>query len=140
MQSLLDLFNKSMDDIFVEWESFNITEVKEDLDLNLSNLIRFQGYLQTKLAKNSTPVSKKTRDTIGSTSNRKQFRTVDNHHLTPQLKRNLRIILLNLKLQQEFQCLLLQRIMKQQIIHLLDSPPTVPLPPPPPKLPHQTLY
>ena len=138
---MLDLFNKSMDDIFVEWESFNITEVKEDLDLNLSNLIRFQGYLQTKLAKNSTPVSKKTRDTIGSTSNRKQFRTVDNHHLTPQLKReNLRIILLNLKLQQEFQCLLLQRIMKQQIIHLLDSPPTVPLPPPPPKLPHQTLY
>lgn len=59
MQSLLDLFNKSMDDIFVEWESFNITEVKEDLDLNLSNLIRFQGYLQTKLAKNSTPVSKR---------------------------------------------------------------------------------
>lgn len=87
LQSLLDLFNKSMDDIFVEWESFNITEVKEDLDLNLSNLIRFQGYLQTKLAKNSTPVSKKTRDTIGSTSNRKQFRTVDNHHLTPQLKK-----------------------------------------------------
>ena len=87
LQSLLDLFNKSMDDIFVEWESFNITEVKEDLELNLNNLIRFQGYLQSKLAKNSTPISKKSRDTIGSTSNRKQFRTVDNHHLTPQLKK-----------------------------------------------------
>ena len=64
IQWLSETYEKSIEDLFLEWESFNVTEVQQDLDLNLDSLNQLQSYLQTKLSKNQTPSFKKIKDGI----------------------------------------------------------------------------
>lgn len=68
LDSLKAIFNLSTDDLFVHWETFNVTKVQEDLDLNTENLDRLQQYVQEILSSSSkaTPSVKKARDITSS--------------------------------------------------------------------------
>lgn len=68
LDSLKAIFNLSTDDLFVHWETFNVTKVQDDLDLNLVNLDRLQQYIQESLTSSSkaTPAVKKARDITSS--------------------------------------------------------------------------
>ncbi|KAI5958078.1 irc3 [Candida theae] len=58
LSSLTQIFNIDLDDLFLEWESYNVAEVQQDLELNMATLIQFHEYLQKKLANNKlTPKS-----------------------------------------------------------------------------------
>lgn len=99
IQWLSETYEKSIEDLFLEWESFNVAEVQEDLDLNLNSLNQLQVYLQTKLSKNQTPSFKKIKDNnfgsgagAGTISTKKLKRTNDlssGGHIpsTPYLKK-----------------------------------------------------
>lgn len=74
------IFNLNIDEIFVRWETYNINEVENDLELNLTNLEQFQTYLQKELAlqaTKSTPAIKKARDIAGSTIKRKPLKPLN---------------------------------------------------------------
>ncbi|RCK56256.1 DNA polymerase alpha subunit B [Candida viswanathii] len=62
LQWLAQTYEKSMEDLFLEWESFNVAEVQQDLDLNIDTLNQLQAYLQIKLSRNQTPGLKKIKD------------------------------------------------------------------------------
>lgn len=63
---LQQLFKVSSDELFVEWESFNVTKVQDNLELNLENLERFHEYMQSNLVSSaSTPSLKKSSDFSG---------------------------------------------------------------------------
>lgn len=94
IQWLSDTYEKSIEDLFLEWESFNVTEVQQDLDLNLDSLNQLQSYLQTKLSKNQTPSFKKIKDGITLGGSNKKLKRNNNElssggHIpsTPYLKR-----------------------------------------------------
>lgn len=58
LSSLIQIFNVDLEDLFLEWESYNVAEVQQDLELNMTTLIQFHEYLQKKLANNKlTPKS-----------------------------------------------------------------------------------
>jgi len=59
------IFNLSTDDIYVNWESFNVTKVQTDLDLTVENLDKFQEYLQEIISK-STPSVKREKNITSS--------------------------------------------------------------------------
>lgn len=65
------IFNVSTDDLFVEWETFNVTIVQDNLDLTVSNLDRFQVYLQSNITTKATPSLKRSRDLNSSAIKRK---------------------------------------------------------------------
>ena len=46
LKSLIQIFNVDLDDLFLEWESYNVAEVQQDLELNMSTLTQFHEYLQ----------------------------------------------------------------------------------------------
>lgn len=74
LATLMQIFNLTTEDLFVHWESFNVTKVQDDLDLTLLNLDLFQEYLQTTLANASskaTPSLRKVKDLQSSTMRRK---------------------------------------------------------------------
>lgn len=62
LSTLRDIFNLTTDDIYVHWETFNVNEIKDDLDLTVQNLDKFQSYLQESLSSTvakQTPTGKK---------------------------------------------------------------------------------
>lgn len=74
LSTLMQIFNLSSEDLFVHWESFNVTKVQDDLDLTLNNLDLFQEHLQQTLANASskvTPSLRKAKDLQSSTMRRK---------------------------------------------------------------------
>lgn len=64
INTLKQIFQLSTDDIFVRWETYNVNEVQNDLDLNTVNLEGFQEYLQKDLSNQTraTPSIKKAKD------------------------------------------------------------------------------
>lgn len=74
LSTLMQIFNLSSEDLFVHWESFNVTKVQNDLDLTLPNLDLFQEHLQSTLVNASskaTPSIWKVKDLQSSTMRRK---------------------------------------------------------------------
>ncbi|CAK7896493.1 DNA polymerase alpha subunit B [[Candida] anglica] len=51
LDSLLQIFNIEVDELFVHWETYNVTKAQEDLELSVSNLERLQEYIQESLAR-----------------------------------------------------------------------------------------
>ncbi|KAI3405858.2 GPI8 [Candida oxycetoniae] len=94
LHTLTQIFNLDVEELYLEWESFNVAEVQDDLELNMSNLIKFHEFLQKKLSNSRfTPNLKKTIKEVGS-SVRKPLVTknlnsgsYDSSPGTPQLKR-----------------------------------------------------
>lgn len=80
LSTFKQIFNLNTDDLFINWETFNVTKVKQDLELNLTNLDRFQEYLQ-EIITVKTPQIKREKNLVSS-STRKQF-----NPLTPNKKR-----------------------------------------------------
>lgn len=86
IEELQSTFNCSVEDVFVQWEAYNVTEALDDLELNITNLSRLGQFMQTSLssksAKNATPARKI-----------KDSRVTRNHHAssplvaTPALKK-----------------------------------------------------
>ncbi|KAK6462345.1 DNA polymerase alpha-primase complex B subunit [Scheffersomyces coipomensis] len=63
LESLIKIFNSSPDDLYISWESYNVTEVQQDLDLTVPNIDKFQEYLQSTLESSKpTPSLKRTKD------------------------------------------------------------------------------
>ena len=60
LRTLKDIFNLNEDDLFVQWETFNVNKVQENLELSAINLDRFQEYLQKLLSNNSTKLTPST--------------------------------------------------------------------------------
>ncbi|CAK9435553.1 uncharacterized protein LODBEIA_P02800 [Lodderomyces beijingensis] len=94
LQSLIQIFHTDLEDLYLEWESFNVAEVGEDLELNIGNLIKFHEYLQKRLSNNkSTPTNlKKTfNKEVGSSRKPLINKNVNSDHnrspSTPQLKK-----------------------------------------------------
>lgn len=86
---LKQIYNLNTDDLFINWESFNVTKAKEDLELNLINLDRFQEYLKDSIS-SKTPQVK--REKVVLNSSRKpltntNFSVTNNIPATPNLKR-----------------------------------------------------
>lgn len=71
LATLKQIFNVSTDDLYVEWETFNVTKVQDNLDLTVTNLDRFQEYLQTTITSKATPSLKRSRDLNSSAIKRK---------------------------------------------------------------------
>ncbi|KAI5958390.1 POL12 [Candida margitis] len=78
LNSLTQIFNVELEDLFLEWESYNVAEVQQDLELNMTTLIQFHEYLQKKLTNNK--LTPKNAHTVKDTSGRKPLskRTVNN--------------------------------------------------------------
>ncbi|RLV92656.1 DNA polymerase alpha subunit B [Spathaspora sp. JA1] len=83
LKNLSELYNFPIDELYLQWESFNVAEVQEDLELNLENLGKFHQFLQTKLSK-STPVS-----IVNTHSNSRKplMRKQINNPSTPNIKK-----------------------------------------------------
>lgn len=67
--TLKDLFHLSNEDVYIQWESFVVTQGDGDMELSAVNIERFQQYLQDSLAQSHakrTPAIKKVRDLAGS--------------------------------------------------------------------------
>ncbi|WPK25240.1 hypothetical protein PUMCH_002546 [Australozyma saopauloensis] len=88
-----DLFNLTNNDVYVQWESFVVTQGDGDMDLSAPNLDRFQHHLQSSLTyahNKRTPALKKVRDLAGNKRKAQGFdfssspQTVDP---SPRLKR-----------------------------------------------------
>lgn len=58
LQSLLDIFNTSVEDLYIKWEQY-VNRVGEDVEVSASSLDAFQTHLQSAIAK-QTPQVKKT--------------------------------------------------------------------------------
>lgn len=71
LRTLKDIFNLNEDDLFVQWETFNVNKVQENLELNAINLDRFQEYLQKLLSNSSTKLTPSTNKEHGSGIKRK---------------------------------------------------------------------
>ncbi|KAG2732551.1 hypothetical protein G9P44_004968 [Scheffersomyces stipitis] len=70
--TLMSLYQLSSDDLYIKWESFNVAEVQENLDLTIENIDRFQKYLQSSLSTSrATPTAKRARDIQGSNIKKK---------------------------------------------------------------------
>ncbi|KAK6201440.1 DNA polymerase alpha-primase complex B subunit [Scheffersomyces amazonensis] len=70
LESLITIFNVSPEDLFISWESYNVTGVQQDLDLTIPNLNKFQEYLQSSLESSKpTPGIKRVRDIQGNNNN-----------------------------------------------------------------------
>ena len=97
LSELQQIFNVSSDELFVEWESFNVTKVQDNLELNLENLERFHEHMQSNLvntASNATPSLKKIKDfngrmkpVIRSTNGLTDSSPLSANPVTPKLKR-----------------------------------------------------
>ncbi|CUM63993.1 uncharacterized protein PRCAT00001581001 [Priceomyces carsonii] len=88
LMTLKEIFNINTDDLFVNWETFNVSKVQEDLELNSINLDRFQEYLQSILANKTTPSSRKAREIQPSAMKRKLLmKSSPNVPSTPHTKR-----------------------------------------------------
>ena len=64
-----ELFNLSNDDVYIQWESFVVTQGNGDMDLSTTNIERFQRHLHSVLASSQTrrtPAVKKIRDLAGA--------------------------------------------------------------------------
>lgn len=88
-----DLFNLSNEDVYIQWESFVVTQGDGEMELCDANIDRFHQYLQGSLANNHakrTPALKKVRDLASSKRKAADFdfssspKTID---LSPRLKR-----------------------------------------------------
>lgn len=49
LNSLIEIFSVTEDDLHIHWETFNVTKAQEDLDLTVGNLERLQDYIQAQL-------------------------------------------------------------------------------------------
>ncbi|KAG7195320.1 DNA-directed DNA polymerase alpha subunit pol12 [Scheffersomyces spartinae] len=62
IEELKSTFNCSVEDVFVQWEAYNVTEAFDDLELNIGNLSRLAQFMQTSLSskniKTTTPARK----------------------------------------------------------------------------------
>lgn len=88
-----ELFNLSNDDVYIQWESFVVTQGDGEMELCSSNIERFHQHLQGSLANShvkKTPALKKVRDLAASKRKAADFdfssspKTTD---LSPRLKR-----------------------------------------------------
>ncbi|KAI5960587.1 POL12 [Candida pseudojiufengensis] len=86
--SLTKIFQNELEDLYIEWESFNFAE-NEDYKLQMVNLTKFHDYLQKKLTNNKfTPNISKTKD-INSGRKPLSKRSINNENTpsTPQIKK-----------------------------------------------------
>ncbi|KAI5951951.1 POL12 [Candida jiufengensis] len=87
--SLTQIFHNDLEDLYIEWESFNFAE-GEDLELQMTNLIKFHDYLQNKLTNNKfTPSSNKVNKDTNSGRKPLSKRSMNNENTpsTPQIKK-----------------------------------------------------
>lgn len=92
LHSLTEIFHVDAEELYLEWESFNVAEVEDDLDLNLANLLKFHEFLQKKLTNNKlTPSLKKTSKEVHSVRKPLVSKNVNSTNYsspnTPQLKK-----------------------------------------------------
>lgn len=96
LQTLKSIFNLNTEDIFLHWETYNVNEVEDSVDLSLTVLDSFQEYLQNhlaSLASKNTPAVKKSRDLNNSALKRRPLKPInssspmsDSNFQTPALK------------------------------------------------------
>lgn len=87
LATLKNIFNLSTEELFVKWESFNVTGIQEDLELSLPNLDRFNDYLQTTITSKGQ-FNKKINPLPSSGIKRKPtIRSNTNLPSTPNIKR-----------------------------------------------------
>ncbi|ODV77508.1 DNA polymerase alpha, subunit B [Suhomyces tanzawaensis NRRL Y-17324] len=61
LSKLMEIFDLDAEELFIRWESFNVSKMNDDLPLTVVNLDIFQEHLQSSLSK-GTPSIKKSRD------------------------------------------------------------------------------
>lgn len=67
LASLAEIFHTNANDLFVHWETFNVTKVQDDLELTVINLDKFHEYLQEILANKGTPSMRGSKEVLGGT-------------------------------------------------------------------------
>lgn len=85
LKSLSDIFNVSVEELFIQWESFNVAEVGEDLDINMVNLEKFHEFMQSKISSKASATKRQVVNNVRKPLMRKAINSPN--PTTPNLKR-----------------------------------------------------